>query len=70
MGKNVAENKNRGSWTRATRSKSCHERMKVHAASPRQLKVRLVRMAAGQHRTTQALPASPSSTMQMMKDAA
>src|SRR5580692_1616391 len=34
-----------------------------------QLKVRLVRIAPGQHRMTHALPASPSSAMQTMNDA-
>src|ERR1022692_4981356 len=69
MGKNVPENKKSGSWTKVTRSKSCHVRMYVQAASPTQLKVRLVRMAPGQQRTTHALPASPRAAMQMMNDA-
>src|ERR1035438_139017 len=69
IGKNVAENKKSGSWTRVTRSKSCHVRMYVHAARPIQLKVRLVRMAPGQQSMTHALRVSPSAAMQTMKDA-
>ena len=70
MGKNVAEKRNSGSWTRATRSKSCHERKNVQAASPAQLKVKLVRMAAGQQSMTHGEAASPSSDIQTMNDAA
>src|ERR1700690_3502252 len=69
MGKNVAENKKSGNWTNATRSKSCQVRMNVHAASPRQLNVRLVKMAAGEESQTQAPLVSPSAVMQMMNDA-
>jgi len=44
--------------------------MYVQAASPMQLKAKLVRIAAGQHSTTHTPPASPSNTMHTMNDAA